>query len=63
MDITIDHIKSATLHPIKKASGLSDRVYRLLEITDAKGRIYFVYLFGEDAESITPTEENAEDWK
>jgi hypothetical protein len=63
MDITIDHIKSVSLHPINNASGLSDRVYRLLEITDNKGRIYSVYLFGEDAESITPMEESVEDWK
>jgi hypothetical protein len=63
MDITIDHVKSISLHPINNASGLSDKFFRLLEITDNSGKVYSVYLFGEDAENITPIEEGMEDWK
>lgn len=63
MEITVDHIKSVSLHPIKHASGYGEKFYRLLEITDTKGKVYSLYLFGEDAENITPIEEGMEDWK
>jgi hypothetical protein len=63
MEITIDHIKSVSLRPIKPASIFGDKFFRLLEITDTKGRVYSIYFFGEDAENITPIEEGMEDWK